>query len=92
MTTAESSSSPPVRAAEAPPPKPVEQQPDLRPYLQALLQKQQQGPPAKRCGSCPFADEQEIPCKLAVAILGFASTFIISVLLFLLLRSYQRQY
>jgi hypothetical protein len=91
MTSAESSS-PPVRAAEAPPPKPAEQ-PDLRPYLQALLQKQQQGPPAKRCGSCPFADgEPEIPCKLAVAILGFASTFIISVLLFLLLRAYQRQY
>jgi hypothetical protein len=89
MATADLSS-PPAKAPDAVPNKPPEQY-DLRPYLQAMLQKQ--APPAKRCGSCPFLDgnDAEIPCKIALAIFAFGSTIIFSIMLFLLLRAYARQ-
>ena len=87
MATAESAS-PPVKAAEAVLQKPADQQYDIRPYLQAMLQKQTA--PKKGCGSCPFLDgnDAEIPCKIALAIFAFASTIIFSIMLFMLLRAY----
>lgn len=74
----------PELAPQRPAPPPI----DPRAYLQLPPYP----PPAqqKRCGSCPFlnGNEAEIPCKIALAILAFGSTFLIAVLSFLLLRAY----
>lgn len=77
-----------VKEAEPAPQRPVLPPIDPRAYLQLPPYP----PPAqqKRCGSCPFlnGNEVEVPCKIALAILAFGSTFLIAVLSFLLLRAY----